>query len=135
MSEPSQVFVTDAPSSSLKDSFGVICSSLCLVHCLFLPMVLPMLLATGVLGTAGTLLASEQTHLMLLVPVVLLAVMSFPGGYRRHGSVLPSILALLGLTGLVLALVLGEASETWLTSIGAAMLIIAHLRNRKLLNG
>ena len=135
MSEPSQVIATDAPSTSLKDSFGVICSSLCLVHCLFLPMVLPMLLATGALGTAGALLASEQTHLMLLVPVVLLAVMSFPGGYRRHGSVLPSALALAGLTGLVLALLLGEATETLLTSIGAGLLIIAHLKNRKLQNG
>ena len=131
MSEPSQVIATDAPSTSLKDSFGVICSSLCLAHCLLLPM----LLATGALGTAGALLASEQTHLMLLVPVVLLAVMSFPGGYRRHGSVLPSALALAGLTGLVLALLLGEATETLLTSIGAGLLIIAHLKNRKLLNG
>ena len=131
MSEPSQVIATDAPSTSLKDSFGVICSSLCLAHCLLLPM----LLATGALGTAGALLASEQTHLMLLVPVVLLAVMSFPGGYRRHGSVLPSALGLAGLTGLVLALLLGEATETLLTSIGAGLLIIAHLKNRKLLNG
>lgn len=131
MSEPSQVIATDAPPTSLKDSFGVICSSLCLAHCLLLPM----LLATGALGTAGALLASEQTHLMLLVPVVLLAVMSFPGGYRRHGSVLPSALALAGLTGLVLALLLGEATETLLTSIGAGLLIIAHLKNRKLLNG
>ena len=118
-------------SSSFKDLSGVICSSLCLAHCLLLPM----LLATGTLGAAGALLASEQIHLMLLVPVILLAAMSFPGGYRRHGRMLPSVLALAGLTGLVLALLLGEATETLLTSIGAGLLMIAHLKNRKLLNG
>ena len=131
MSDSNHVVATDTPSTSIKDSFGVICSSLCLAHCLLLPMVL----ATGALGTAGALLASEQTHLMLLVPVVLLALMSFPASYRRHGSVLPSALALAGLTGLKLALLLGESTETLLPSIGAGLLIIAHLRNRKLLNG
>lgn len=121
--------------ASGTDALGVICSSLCLAHCLLLPLLLPLLIATGALGTVGATLASEQAHLILLLPVALLAVLSFPSGYRLHGRLLPSILALLGLTGLVLALVLGETSETWLTSIGAAMLIIAHLRNRKLLNG
>lgn len=115
--------------SNKKDMMGVVCSSLCLVHCLLLPM----LLTTGALGTAGALLASEKVHLLLLVPVILLAVLSFPAGYKQHGSYIPVITGAAGLILLLLALVLGETFETILTVMGAVTLISAHLINRKLL--
>lgn len=138
ISESRQTHLTTR--SKFKDSAGVLCSSLCLAHCLLLPLLLPTILATGVLGTAGALLASEQTHLMLLVPVVLLALLSFPAGIKRHRRYLPSVLATAGLTSLMLALLLEEAlhqlhGEAILTALGAGLLIAAHLRNRTLLNG
>lgn len=130
-SGPGQTHLTT--SSRLKDSAGVLCSSLCLTHCLLLPLLLPTALASGVLGTAGALLASEQTHWVLLVPVVLLAVVSFPAAHKHHGNLLPGILALMGLSSLILALLSGETAEKLLTAIGAGLLIVAHLKNSKLL--
>ncbi|WP_419810226.1 MerC domain-containing protein [Bacterioplanoides sp.] len=116
-------------SSTRKDMLGIVCSSLCLAHCLLLPM----LLATGVLGSVGALLASEQVHLMLLVPVILLAALSFPASYKQHHSLTPIITGSLGLLSLLLALILGENFEVTLTIIGAFLLIAAHLSNRSLL--
>lgn len=116
-------------SANKKDMMGIVCSSLCLAHCLLLPM----LLTTGILGSVGALLASEKVHLMLLIPVILLAVLSFPSGYKNHGSPTPVITGAAGLTLLLLALVMGEAFETTLTVMGAITLISAHLINRNLL--
>lgn len=111
------------------DGLGVLASSLCLVHCLCLP-----LLAFALPGLVATL-GGEVVHRVLLAFVLPLALIALPLGYRRHRVRGPLVLG--GLAVLLLVLVVGleeslphEMGEplSWLAN-GA--LIVAHLWNRR----
>ena len=114
-------------SASQRDLAGALCSGLCLSHCLLTPL----LLASGALGTMGAVLATETTHWVLLGPVLLLAVLSFPAGIKHHGRYLPATIAGAGLLLLLIALMAGEALEAWLTAAGALAMLAAHGLNRR----
>lgn len=130
LTSTSATLATTTTINTTKDNVGVICSALCLAHCLLLPL----LLATGAIGSVGALLANEQVHMALLVPVIVLAALSFPAAYKQHNSMLPITLGSIGLITLLSALFLGEQLETPLTVTGAVLLIIAHLSNRNLIS-
>lgn len=117
--------------SNLKDLSGVFCSAACLMHCLMLPA----LAAIGISGAIIPFLSDESVHLMILIPVLVLAILSFPSGFRHHRQVLPGTAAASGVVLLISAQISHGASEIWLTSAGALILIAAHLYNRSLLNG
>jgi len=114
-------------TSSVADRFGIALSTLCLVHCLVLPV-----FSTG----AALWIASEAVHFWMvgiLVPVVLLAAGS---GYRSHGNPLVSLVFYYG-TGIVVATLLFEASlppgaEVLFTTIGSLILMAAHGMNWRL---
>ena len=105
-----------------KDTWGVICSGLCLIHCL----ATPLLIAGGSLGVLGILLTNEWVHQLMLVPVVLFSVLSFPSAYKKHRHHMPGLLAIIGVFGLILAVTYGHDFETVLTAIGASILMVAH---------
>ena len=111
----------------MKDMLGATCSGLCVAHCLLTP-----LLIVGGMGALGDLLRSELVHQALLVPVVLLALLSFPVSARRHGAVHPAALGFTGV-GLLLA---GQAFHRWeipLTLVGGLLVVAAHWSNHRLL--
>ena len=110
------------------DLAGIVCSALCLTHCLLLPV----LIGAGI--TSLSLLADESVHLMLLAPVVIFAALSFPAAYRQHGALQPGLLAITGLFSLGAALIFHGPLEAILTATGAVLLIAAHYWNRQLLN-
>ena len=112
----------------MKDAAGAFCSGLCLCHCLLTPL----FIAGGSLGTLGVLLASEWVHQVLLLPVALFALLSFPSAYRLHQRLLPGMFGLAGVIGLFSAVIVGGSFEVVLSVIGALMLVIAHLWNRHL---
>jgi hypothetical protein len=111
-----------------KDSWGIFCSSLCLIHCISTPF----LMASGGLGVLGVMMSSEWVHPLLLVFVILFMTLSFPSAYKRHRQYAPSLLGLSGLVGLIIAMTLGHDFETVLTIISSSLLMIAHLWNQRL---
>lgn len=112
----------------MKDDLAVVCSGACMVHCLLTPIVIGF----GAAGLLGEWLASEWIHKVMLVPVVLLAILSLPGSYKKHQNHWPLMLGVIGISIMVSALLGPESLETWITLGGGAVLITAHLWNRNL---
>jgi hypothetical protein len=99
----------------MKDDLAVACSGACMIHCL----VTPIVIGFGTAGLLGDWFTSEWVHKVMLVPVILLAILSLPGAYRRHKNHWPLLLG-------------PESLETWITLSGGLLLITAHLWNRNL---
>ncbi len=115
----------------VADRIGILASAVCLVHCLFLPLLVPLLpLLAGVAEV-------ESVHEGLLVFLTLCALLAFVPGFRAHR--IGSVLAFGGL-GVVL-LALGVIAHDWdplsgldtpLTVIGGLVLVSTHLINIRL---
>ena len=111
----------------MKDQLGATCSGLCIAHCLAVPTIL----ATGAFGALGELMASKTFHIVILLPVVLFALISFPSAYRRHRRLAPACVAVVGVALLVLAQIAPHAWERIITSSGGLLLVAAHLVNHR----
>lgn len=117
----------------ISDKTAIGLSFLCVLHCLFLPLLL--LLLPPIAGLLA--LNDEVFHLALLYVIVPLSAVTLIVGYRRHkqSSVLTT-----GMTGLTLLLAavlfghdyLGETGEVLLTVIGSVAVAWGHLRNYRL---
>lgn len=108
----------------LRDLFAVACSSLCILHCAFTPL----LLAFGLIQ-----FQQEWVHKVLLVPIILLAAWSFPTGFKVHQNLVPGYLGLFGVLCLIAALFFEGPIEPLITVFGAVICSIAHLLNRRAL--
>lgn len=110
------------------DGLGVAASSLCLAHCLLLPVFTTFL---PVLGTQ--FLGGESVHRALGLAILAISAAAFIPGYRRHRQRKASAMAAVGLA-LLLPGMAGIAAleeiETALTMAGGVLLIRAHLLNR-----
>ncbi|WP_444901631.1 MerC domain-containing protein [Microbulbifer sp. SSSA007] len=113
----------------VRDTLGILASGVCLVHCLLTPL-LPLL---GGLGILGALQDDQFLHLLLLVPVVTLALASFPASCRRHQRYAVMIVGFSGALLLVGALYLEGVWELVASILGAGLLIIAHWVNQRLI--
>ena len=111
------------------DFLGIVVSSLCLMHCLALPVALALIPAIS-----SQFAEQEWVHLVLVVCATGIIGWAFPKGLRVHHQFKPLGLALIGLTLLSLALLVGEGhwAEKVLTSIGALATAAAHLWNHSL---
>lgn len=114
----------------MKDLFGVCLSGLCLLHCLFTPL----LLALGGVGLIGSWLGSEWVHYLLLAPISLLLVWSLPLSWVRHRNIKPLLIGGIGFSLLITSLFVPESAEPILAVLASLILIAAHLLNRHLLN-
>lgn len=107
-------------------------SAACLAHCLVLPL---LLAATPAL--TSVLQMPESVHLWMLAIAIPSAALALYQGCRRHGSRLPLIGGLIGLSLLALGAV--ALGETWLevpfTVAGSVILVSAHLINWRLRHG
>jgi hypothetical protein len=108
---------------------GISASSLCVAHCLMLPLSVIFLPGLG-LG----FLAQEITHQILALLLMRTGVCAFIPGYRRHGRLWVLAVALLSWAILAFAAfaageMVGELWETLFTLSASAMLIGAHLKN------
>ena len=112
------------------DVVGVLLSTVCLIHCLAVPVGLALIPAL-----TGTLSEQEWLHRLVVVlafMVVAIALVTGIRAHRRYGPLLP---ASVGLALLTLSLIVGEEhwAEQLVTSVGALMTASAHLWNRALL--
>jgi len=106
------------------DATGIVLSSLCIIHCLAVPLI-----ATGAL----VWVASEAIHIGLTIALAGVVVLVAWPGYRLHRRVSVPAMLVGGLVVLVVAILsddpLGEYAETSLTVFGSAMLTAGHLLN------
>lgn len=128
-----------SPRAQSADLAGIALSSVCLVHCLALPLAL--LLAPAL---ASWLRLPEWLHAAILLLALPAALVAMTDGWRRHRRWAPPLLAAAGLALLTLGL---AAHETWLvtadpesadrllSSAGAIALVSAHLLNWRLRHG
>jgi hypothetical protein len=108
------------------DRLGIGLASLCLVHCLALPLIvsaLPML--------ATALHLPEQFHVAMVLLAVPLSGVALVRGYAMHRRVLPALAGGAALALLVAAVAFApdKGWETGLTVVASLMLAGAHLWN------
>jgi Zn-dependent protease with chaperone function len=108
----------------MKDQLGVVCSGLCVIHCL----ASPILLSLGLSGVFASLFTQELFHFVIIFPVVLLMLWTLPKAYQRDKSLPLVTLALAGVSVLVSALFV-EKYEVMLSVIGGASVITYHILN------
>jgi hypothetical protein len=114
------------------DRIGISLSTVCVAHCILTPLAFLLL---PMIGYA----AGEHTHvvhwimLTLLLPVALIA---FWRGYRHHGKIIPLILAVVGMTLIVAALLVVDRPDQLMyhyivNVIGSVFLLTGHVQNRR----
>jgi hypothetical protein len=113
----------------VADYFGMTASTLCLLHCLGLPLLL------SVFPLFGLALGDEVVHQYMAVMVTLPVVFALIPGFVVHRRWLVLILGGFGLACFIAAVLFieplyGETAETVLAMIGGAHLFVAHLKNR-----
>ena len=116
------------------DNLGITISSVCAIHCLLLPAIFII--------APYSFLASHEFHEALIYFILPCAAVAFILGCRKHGDVKVAIMVTLGVMLLGSSLLFHEIfhaeehSEELITVLitiaGSAMLILSHLRNRKL---
>ncbi|GAB5520882.1 MAG: MerC domain-containing protein [Rhodothermales bacterium] len=116
--------MTTATARPQLDATGIVLSTLCLLHCLAVPLI-----ATGALAWV----ASEAIHIGLTIALSGVVVLVAWPSYRRHRkAIVPALL--IGGVSLLIAAVLGEDAvgergETLLTAIGSVVLVLGHIAN------
>lgn len=104
-------------------------STLCLVHCLALPLLLLLLPSA-----AEAFVRSEIFHYVAVGLVAPFAFIAFMLGYRRHRVLPPALVGAMGVAFLLLALLpsIGGSAALWITVGGSLLLILGHLMNWRL---
>lgn len=113
------------------DRLGITLSTLCLLHCVAIPL-------AGIVVPAFALgrLGGEWVHTLFALVLLPIAAAAFVPGFRRHRNWQVLLLATAGLALLVagsgVEIGLDEDAATLVTVAGGALLILAHALNRHL---
>ena len=113
----------------IADTAGMLASGMCLVHCLAFPLLVALFPLLGIGGDSDTF------HVTMVGVAIVAALLSLAPGYRMHRLVLVAAAGATGLACLASAAFVvgpryGETAETCVTVLGAALISLAHLRNR-----
>ena len=112
------------------DNVAIGLSSLCIVHCLVLPLLVAAL--PYVAGLA--LLSNEAVHTWLLAAVLPISLLAVLAGFKQHGSKGVLLLVGVGCSCLILPLLVSPVSalvEVPLTVLGSVLIATGHYRNLK----
>ena len=118
---------------SLPDKIGMVLSIGCVIHCIVLPFVIPLLPFLGFMFDHGS-----NFHLILAGIIALIASIAFVPGYLKHKSFAPSIVALIGIatiigTGLIEKFDEHHANHPSLLiitmAVGSVFIVIGHWGN------
>lgn len=106
------------------DSFGVLLSGLCMVHCV------AGLFLIGVLGVGGGVLLNPAIHRFGLIAALVVGAATIGLGALRHGHRLPLLIGSIGLVLMAAAVITGHGpAEAILTIMGVLLVATAHIVN------
>ncbi|MGB1197848.1 MAG: MerC domain-containing protein [Thalassotalea sp.] len=114
----------------MLDRIGITATSLCALHCIFLPVILPALPLLGLSFLAD----HTWENVFLLVTAILGSIAMLSGFKRYHRKLYPFYLLLLGVAIYGQKHTFSDAVEPYLISIGTLLIVTAHFINIKLCN-
>jgi len=124
----------DAVAIVSLDTLGMAASTICLIHCMIMPLIMSSL---PLLGLKWHCLNTDTAHRILAFFVIAFALSAIVPGYlkHRHSNILASMIA--GLSLVLIAtfacgFALPEALEVPLITVGNLILVATHWQNRKL---
>jgi len=112
----------------MLDRIGITATSLCALHCILLPVLLPVLPLMGLSFLAD----HTWEHVFLLVTATLGTIALFSGFQRYHKRLYPFYLLYLGVALYWIKHDFSEAVEVYFIIGGASLIIAAHFINIKL---
>ena len=114
------------PSQATRlDRWGMLISSVCLIHCLALPALLAFIPALAV-----WLPGDRWVHPLLIFVALPVTGLALWNGYARHGRPIAAVLGALGLIAIILALSTdSRAHEAMVTVLGGIFITAAHVIN------
>lgn len=118
----SKLLLAKPPRYVGTDKLGMFFAGLCLSHCILTPIAY-MLLGSNIIFAT---LKSHWFHIALLVPILIIALFSFPKTWQLTNSRFFKSLVVFGALALLLAQTIGHDWEMALTISGSIMLMIAH---------
>lgn len=114
----------------MLDRLGITATSLCALHCILLPVILPALPLLGISFLADHV----WEHVFLIVTAILGSIAMFSGFKRYHKKLYPFYLLILGVTVYWLKHDFSEAVQPLFIIVGATLIVVAHIINIKLCN-
>lgn len=112
------------------DKVGIAITSLCAIHCIMLPVLLPLLPLMGL--TVAHNHAFER--IILLITMVLGFITLFAGFHRYHRKLYPFYSLFIGGFIYWQKDLFGPAYEHYILIVGASFVVLAHLLNLRLCN-
>lgn len=118
-----------ATSMNRLDRIGIIVSTTCIIHCLLTPIAIIIIPAMTNIGANEELL-----HLIFAIFAIPVAAFSLWHGYKQHSVIRPTFYAVPGIALLWIAMLVHKPHwlESVVTSIGALLVITAHVLNHRL---
>ena len=114
----------------MLDRIGITATSLCALHCILLPILLPILPLFGL----SILADHEWEHVFLLFTAVLGTAALFSGYKRYHRKMYPLALLYLGVAIYWIKHDFAEESAMYFILTGATLIVASHIINIKLCN-
>lgn len=117
---------------NLADRSAIVLSTLCMIHCLVLPLIL-ILLPTL---TSLAFFSDERFHTWLLYAVIPISAFAVVLGYFHHRSWLVVLITSIGMGILVMVAILGhdifgEQGEVFASVVGSILVAYGHIINFK----
>ncbi|GAA5132275.1 MerC domain-containing protein [Thalassotalea piscium] len=114
----------------MLDRIGITATSLCALHCILLPVILPALPLLGVSFLADHV----WEHVFLIITAVLGSIAMLSGFKRYHRKLYPFYLLILGVIIYWQKHDFSEAVQPFIIALGALLIVTAHFLNIKLCN-
>jgi hypothetical protein len=114
----------------MLDRIGITATSLCALHCILLPVLLPALPLLGLSFLAD----HAWEHVFLIITAILGTVALFSGFKKYHRRLYPFYLLFLGVGIYWIKHDFSEAIQPYFIIIGASLIVAAHIINLKLCN-
>ncbi|WP_286264298.1 MerC domain-containing protein [Thalassotalea atypica] len=114
----------------MLDRIGIAATSLCALHCILLPILLPALPLLGLSFLAD----HTWEHVFLIMTALLGTVALFSGFKRYHRRLYPFYILYLGVAVYWIKHDFAEEVQPFFIIVGAALMVTAHFINLKLCN-
>lgn len=120
--------MTPTENPTILDKIGIWVSSLCALHCLLLPVLVPLLPLIGASFFAQVWFERTILCISLLIGAVALT----SGALKYHGRYYPLVFLALGGAIYWFKDSFGEAAEPFTIAVGALLIVMGHWVNMRL---